>query len=137
MPELPTGFFEHAQWQRTGLQAKRLADLDWWGNQLQGAPLKPLLTSDYPRSGKANLNHNPGGIVKASMLACKDPLHQSTNLLPAVCCLSLVRCKMCAHMYNCWYPSFINACSHGLFASLCERSELLLGFQAFAAEQLA
>ena len=64
MPELPMGFLEHAKWQHTGMQAKRLADLDWWCHQLHGAPLQPLLTSDLPRSGKANIGQNPGGIVK-------------------------------------------------------------------------
>ena len=64
MPELPMGFLERAQWQPTGMQAKRLVDLEWWCDQLHGAPLQPLLTSDLPRSGKANFGQNPGGIVK-------------------------------------------------------------------------
>lgn len=67
MPELPMSFLEHAQWQLTGMQAKRLADLEWWCHQLQGAPLQPLLTPDLPRSGKANIGQNPGGIVKVSL----------------------------------------------------------------------
>ncbi len=64
MPELPMGFLEHAKWQHTGMQAKRLADLEWWCHQLHGAPLQPLLAPDLPRSGKANIGQNPGGIVK-------------------------------------------------------------------------
>ncbi len=70
MPELPLGFLEHARWQHNGMQAKRLADLEWWCDQLQGASLKPLLDTDYPRSGKANIGQNPGGIVKVCMLSC-------------------------------------------------------------------
>ncbi len=77
MPELPMGFLEHAQWQHTGMQAKRLADLDWWCHQLHGAPLQPLLTPDLPRSGKANIGQNPGGIVKVSKL---QHAHASTTL---------------------------------------------------------
>ncbi len=75
MPELPMGFLEHAKWQHTGMQAKRLADLDWWCHQLHGAPLQPLLTSDLPRSGKANIGQNPGGIVKV----CKQQHAKASN----------------------------------------------------------
>ena len=68
MPELPMGFLEHAQWQHNGMHAKRLADLEWWFHQLQGAPLQPLLTTDIPRSGKANIGQNPGNTVQVGSL---------------------------------------------------------------------
>lgn len=64
MPELPLGFFEHAKWQQIGPQNKRLAGLDWWCNHLKGASLKPLLATDFARSGRPNIGQNPGGIVK-------------------------------------------------------------------------
>ena len=73
MPELPLGFLEHAQWQHNGMHAKRLADLEWWFHQLQGAPLHPLLTTDIPRSGKANIGQNPGKIVQVGTLVAVAP----------------------------------------------------------------
>ena len=69
MPQLPLGFLEHAQWQHTSMHAKRLADLEWWLEQLKGATPLPLLATDYARSGKANIGQNPGSIVKV----CKLP----------------------------------------------------------------
>lgn len=72
MPELPLGFLEHAQWQHNGIHAKRLADLEWWFHQLQGAPLHPLLTTDIPRSGKANIGQNPGKVVQVGTLVTPD-----------------------------------------------------------------
>ena len=72
MPELPLGFLEHAQWQHNGMHAKRLADLEWWNHQLQGAPLQPLLTTDIPRSGKANIGQNPGNTVQVGRLVSPD-----------------------------------------------------------------
>ena len=92
-------FLEHAQWQLTGMQAKRLADLEWWCHQLQGAPLQPLLTPDLPRSGKANIGQNPGGIVKVSKQQhanAFNPFQQAElDVLSSVCmppqfCNSLV-----------------------------------------------
>ncbi len=77
MPELPMGFLEHAKGQHTGMQAKRLADLEWWCHQLHGAPLQPLLTPDLPRSGKANIGQNPGGIVKVGQLQHANALHHA------------------------------------------------------------
>ncbi|KAL3130186.1 hypothetical protein ABBQ38_008489 [Trebouxia sp. C0009 RCD-2024] len=67
MPELPLGFFEHAKWQQIGPQNKRLAGLDWWCNHLKGASLKPLLATDFARSGRPNIGQNPGGIVKVNL----------------------------------------------------------------------
>ena len=72
MPELQLGFLEHAQWQQNGMHAKRLADLEWWCHQLQGASLKPLLTTDFTRSGKANIGQNPGNIVEVVRLVTPD-----------------------------------------------------------------
>lgn len=43
------------------MQANRLADLEWWCHQLQGASLAPLLPTDFPRSGSPNIGQNPGG----------------------------------------------------------------------------
>ena len=48
------------------MHSKRMADLSWWCTQLGGAPLQPLLQSDYPRSGRANIGQNPGDIVKVA-----------------------------------------------------------------------
>lgn len=61
MPELAAGFLEHDVWQQNCMQANRLADLEWWCHQLQGASLAPLLPTDFPRSGSPNIGQNPGG----------------------------------------------------------------------------
>lgn len=67
MSELPLSFLEHAQWDRVLMHSKRMADLDWWCNNLAGAPLDPLLKTDYPRSGRPNIGQNQGDIVKVSV----------------------------------------------------------------------
>jgi hypothetical protein len=64
VPELPISFLEHAQYDRVLMHSKRMADLNWWCTQLAGAPLEPLLTTDYPRSGRPNIGQNQGDIVK-------------------------------------------------------------------------
>ena len=46
------------------MQAKRLADLQWWCKQLAGAPLEPLLKTDYPRGPRVNMGQNQGDIVE-------------------------------------------------------------------------
>ncbi len=48
------------------MHSKRMADLNWWCTQLAGAPLEPLLTTDYPRSGRPNIGQNQGDIVRVS-----------------------------------------------------------------------
>ena len=57
-------FLEHAQSTRHLTHGKRVTDLQWWSSQLAGAPLDPLLHTDFPRAGKANLGHSPGDVVK-------------------------------------------------------------------------
>jgi len=64
IPGLPISFLEHAQYDRELMHSKRMADLNWWCTQLAGAPLEPLLTTDYPRSGRPNIGQNQGDIVK-------------------------------------------------------------------------
>ena len=63
MPELPMGFMEHAQRQHSHMYAKHSADLEWWCEKLQGASVKPLLATDYARSGRANVGQNPGDVI--------------------------------------------------------------------------
>lgn len=78
IPELPISFLEHAQYDRVLMHSKRMADLNWWCTQLAGAPLDPLLTTDYPRSGRPNIGQNQGDIVKV----CTRPLllsHQQAD----------------------------------------------------------
>ncbi|KAL0031995.1 hypothetical protein WJX79_011002 [Trebouxia sp. C0005] len=67
IPELPISFLEHAQYDRVLMHSKRMADLNWWCTQLAGAPLDPLLTTDYPRSGRPNIGQNQGDIVKVTI----------------------------------------------------------------------
>ena len=64
MPQLPMGFLEHAHSTRHLLHAKQTADLQWWCARLAGASLEPLLETDYPRVGRANMGQNQGDIVK-------------------------------------------------------------------------
>ena len=61
---MPRCFLEHAKGDRTLMQAKRLADLKWWCDQLTGAALDPLLKTDYPRAGRINIGQNQGDILK-------------------------------------------------------------------------
>ena len=63
MPQLSMGFMEHAHGQRTYTYAKQSADLEWWCKNLQGASVKPLLATDYARSGRANVGQNPGDVI--------------------------------------------------------------------------
>lgn len=64
MPQLPMGFLEHAHSTRHLLHAKQMADLQWWCARLAGASLEPLLKTDFPRAGRANMGQNQGDIVK-------------------------------------------------------------------------
>ncbi|KAL3155304.1 hypothetical protein ABBQ32_013085 [Trebouxia sp. C0010 RCD-2024] len=64
MPQLPMGFLEHAHSARNLLHAKQMADLQWWCARLAGASLEPLLKTDFPRAGRANMGQNQGDIVK-------------------------------------------------------------------------
>ncbi|KAL3130149.1 hypothetical protein ABBQ38_008458 [Trebouxia sp. C0009 RCD-2024] len=67
MPELPIGFMEHAQRQHSHVHAKQSADLEWWCEKLQGASVKPLLATDYARSGRANVGQRPGNIIAVKL----------------------------------------------------------------------
>ena len=69
MPELPIGFMEHAQRQHSYVLAKQSADLEWWCEKLQGASAKPLLATDYARSGRANVGQRPGNIIAVRWIA--------------------------------------------------------------------
>ena len=63
MPELPVGFMEYAQAQQSHRYDKQSADLKWWGKNLQGASVKPLLATDFARSGRANVGQHPGNVI--------------------------------------------------------------------------
>ena len=51
MPELPVGFMEHAERQHSDRNKKQSVDLEWWCQRLQSASVKPLLATDFVRSG--------------------------------------------------------------------------------------
>ena len=75
MPKLPMGFMEHAQSQHSQTDDKQSVDLDWWCDKLQGASVKPLLATDYARSGRANVGQHPGDVVTVRWIA-PDSLEQ-------------------------------------------------------------
>lgn len=93
MPQLPMGFLEHAQSTRHLMHAKHMADMQWWCTRLAGASLEPLLKTDFPRGGRANMGQNQGDIVK--VCACLFGNHTRSNLsLPepeAHCLLARLR----------------------------------------------
>ena len=67
MPELPMGFMEHAQRQHSHMHAKQSADLEC--QKLQGASAKPLLATDYARSGRASVGQRPGNFIAVRWIA--------------------------------------------------------------------
>ena len=79
LPELPMNFLEHAKWDRLNMHNKHMADLAWWRTNLQGAPLAPLLATDYPRSSRVNLGNNVGDVVKVGHISMHIPMHTDLN----------------------------------------------------------
>ncbi|MFP2934900.1 condensation domain-containing protein, partial [Pyxidicoccus sp. 3LG] len=72
LPELPVQYADYAFWQRTWLRGETLqAQLDWWKQQLAGAPQTLDVPTDKPRPavlshrGAAVLVHLPPGPSQA------------------------------------------------------------------------
>ncbi|NMO14244.1 non-ribosomal peptide synthase/polyketide synthase [Pyxidicoccus fallax] len=73
LPELPVQYADYAVWQRDWLQGETLrAQLDWWKQQLSGAPNALELPTDKPRP--ATLTHAGGNV----------PVHLSLELSRAL-----------------------------------------------------
>jgi len=57
LPDLPVQYADYAVWQRQQFERGGLqADLDYWKEQLRGAPEVLELPADYPRSDNPNFN---------------------------------------------------------------------------------
>ncbi|WAS89436.1 non-ribosomal peptide synthase/polyketide synthase [Corallococcus sp. NCRR] len=65
LPELPVQYADYAVWQRGWLQGGVLqAQVEWWKNQLSGAPLVLDMPTDRPRTTTAT---QQGGLVRVTL----------------------------------------------------------------------